>query len=176
MVSSGSNVHGSDNSSKFLPFIFTNDEEGVRSLSVTQVISIVPAGALLLVAVVSVDCVSLGFDVVVLEVLVVVLEVLVVALVVCGFAVVFDVTDEVDVDSEVSVSDAEVSAVTVVSSVSEVCSVSGTAVVSSVVVEEAAVLDEAAAVVTVSDRTDEETVLVSAVAVSRSMFSGSVGN
>ena len=47
----------------------------MRSLSVTQVISIVPAGVLLLAAVVSADSVSLGFDVVVFEVLVVALVV-----------------------------------------------------------------------------------------------------
>ena len=44
-------------------------------MSVTQVISIVPAGVLLLAAVVSADSVSLGFDVVVFEVLVVALVV-----------------------------------------------------------------------------------------------------
>lgn len=180
MVSSGSNSHGSFSLSKFLPSIFTNDEAGVRSLSVTQVMSIVPAGALLLVAVVSVDCVSLGFDVVVLEVLVVVLEVAAVVFVVCGLAVEADVTDEVDTVSggaAVSVIDAEVSAVTVVSSVSEVGSVSGTAVVSSAaVVEDAAVLDKAAAVIVVSGKVNEETVLVSAAAVTRSIFSGSEGN
>ena len=144
----------------------------MRSLSVTQVISIVPAGALLLDAVVSADPVSLGFDVVALEVAAVVF-------VVCGLAVEADVTDEVDtvsVGAEVSVSDAEVSAVTVVSSVSEVGSVSGTAVVSSAaVVEEAAVVDKAAAVVVVSGKVNEE-VLVSADAVSRSIFSGSEGS
>ena len=75
MASSRSNSHGSFSLSKFLPSIFINDEAGVRSLSVTQVISIVPAGALLLAAVVAADSVTLGFDVVVFEVLVVALVV-----------------------------------------------------------------------------------------------------
>ena len=85
---------------------------------------------------------------------------------------------EVSVGAEVSVGDAEVSTVTVVSSVSEVGSVSGTAVVSSVVivVDEAAVLNEDVEVVVVSGNVNEETVLVSAAEVSKSIFSGSVGN